>query len=56
MSKIQDFPANLIFKQDGAPPHLAARVQRYLDINLPQHGIGAGGKWHGPQGHQSWHL
>lgn len=33
----------MLFMQDGAPPHYAAIVKRYLEEQLPQRWIGRGG-------------
>lgn len=43
LPKVLDLPGSPIFQQDGAPPHYAIIVRRYLDTKLPQRWIGRGG-------------
>ncbi len=41
--KLQNYPENMIFQQDGAPPHYSLEVREYLDRKLPNQWIGRGG-------------
>lgn len=41
--KLRDYPEDMIFQQDGAPPHFAIEVRQYLDRKLPEHWMGRGG-------------
>ena len=34
---------SIVFQQDGAPPHFAADVRRFLDETFPGRWIGTGG-------------
>jgi hypothetical protein len=34
---------NIIFQQDGAPPHFSKVVREFLDVNFPRRWIGRGG-------------
>lgn len=43
MPKIIELPGSPIFQQDGARPHWAINVRRYLDTKLPERWIGRGG-------------
>ena len=41
--KIAELPGNVIFQQDGAPPHYATQVRSYLDRKFGDRWIGRGG-------------
>ena len=41
--KVRDYPDDIMFQQDGAPPHFANSVRQYLDTKLPNRWIGRGG-------------
>jgi len=41
--KLRDYPENVIFQQDGAPPHFALPVRQYLDTKVPNRWIGRAG-------------
>lgn len=43
----EDIRNNLIFQQDGAPPHYTLPVRQYLDEVFP-------GRWIGRNGHYQW--
>ena len=40
---LPDLPSNIIFQQDGAPPHYSRAVRELLDSELPNSWIGRGG-------------
>ena len=41
--KLRDYPEDMLFQQDGAPPHYAVVTREYLDMKLPNRWIGRGG-------------
>lgn len=41
--KLSNYPSDMIFQQDGAPPHYAIPVRQYLDHKLPNRWMGRGG-------------
>ncbi len=41
--KLQNYSENMIFQQDGAPPHYSLEVREYIDRKLPNQWIGRGG-------------
>ena len=41
--KLRDYPQDVIFQQDGAPPHFAIPVRQYLNQKLGNRWIGRGG-------------
>ena len=45
----QDQMGDVIFQEDGAPPHGGWRVRRLLDMRFPSHWIGSGGPFPGLQ-------
>lgn len=41
--RLRNYPEDMIFQQDGAPPHYAVIVRQYLDQKLPNRWIGRAG-------------
>ncbi|GBM18465.1 hypothetical protein AVEN_66824-1 [Araneus ventricosus] len=41
--QIEDLQPNIIFQQDGSPPHWSLEVRKVLDENFPSRWIGSGG-------------
>ena len=41
--KLRNYPENMIFQQDGAPPHFALPVRAYLDVKVPNRWMGRAG-------------
>ncbi|GBN23124.1 hypothetical protein AVEN_11662-1 [Araneus ventricosus] len=41
-SQIEDLQPNIVFQQDGAPPHWSLKLRKFLDEKFPRLWIGGG--------------